>query len=46
MNIKPTRLENLKKAVSKLVLFVSKKDASELDRAGVIQAFEFTYELL
>ncbi|MBP6217537.1 MAG: HI0074 family nucleotidyltransferase substrate-binding subunit [Oligoflexales bacterium] len=37
---------NLQKAAAKLRKFLEKKNLSELEQAGVIQAFEFTYELL
>ena len=44
--MKPKTIGNLQKAVAKLLQFTSQKNPSELERAGVIQAFEFTYELM
>lgn len=38
------KLDNLAKALLKLKTFADRKEASELERAGVIQAFEFTFE--
>ncbi len=39
------RFSNFKKAVSQLRLFLSKGALSELELQGLIQAFEYTYEL-
>lgn len=38
-------IENLKKATKKLQEFSQKAQPSELERAGIIQAFEFCFEL-
>jgi nucleotidyltransferase substrate binding protein (TIGR01987 family) len=40
----PRTTENFSKAVAKLNEFVSAPIVTERDRAGVIQAFEFTFE--
>ncbi len=42
--MKPRALANAEAAVAKLTAFVSEPAISERDRAGVIQAFEFTFE--
>lgn len=39
------RFANFRKALSQLKKFVDKGDLSELEEQGVIQAFEYTYEL-
>lgn len=39
------RFENLKKAISFLKKSVDQKDYNELERAGLAQSFEFTFEL-
>lgn len=40
-----TSVTNLRKAFDTLTRFLDEKVESERDRAGVIQAFEFTFEL-
>lgn len=40
------RYANFKKALSQLKKFVDKGDLSELEEQGIIQAFEYTYELV
>lgn len=39
------RFSNFKKAVSRLQLFIKKKNLSELEEQGLIKSFEYTYEL-
>ena len=39
------RFSNYKKALSQLQKFIDKGDLSELEEQGLIQAFEYTYEL-
>ena len=39
------RLENFCKALGQLSKFIEKKELSELEEQGLIQAFEYTYEL-
>jgi len=39
------RFANFKKALSQLKKFVEKGQLNELEEQGVIQAFEYTYEL-
>ncbi len=39
------RFTNLKKAFSQLQKFIDKLDLNELEKQGLIQAFEYTYEL-
>lgn len=39
------RLENFCKALGQLSKFIEKKELSELEELGLIQAFEYTYEL-
>lgn len=38
------RLENFCKALGQLSKFIEKKELSELEEQGLIQAFEYTYE--
>ncbi len=44
MSVKPTFFENFEAALAKLIEFESLYDGSEIHQAGVIQAFEFTFE--
>ncbi|MEI8038133.1 MAG: nucleotidyltransferase substrate binding protein [Verrucomicrobiota bacterium] len=39
------RLENFSKAVRQLTKFIEKGDLNELEQQGLIQSFEYTYEL-
>lgn len=39
------RLNNFSKALSQLTKFIEKGDFNELEKQGLIQAFEYTYEL-
>ena len=39
------RFQNYEKAVAHLQEAVSKKDLSDLEKAGVVQTYEFTFEL-
>ena len=39
------KIQNLQKAFDKLEEFIKIKNPSEIERAGIIQAFEFTFEL-
>ena len=39
-----TALDNARAALAKLIAFLSEPATSDRDRAGVIQAFEFTFE--
>jgi nucleotidyltransferase substrate binding protein (TIGR01987 family) len=39
------RFANYKKALSQLKKFIDKGDLNELEQQGLIQAFEYTYEL-
>ncbi len=39
------RFSNLKKAFSQLSKFIDKEDLNEMEKQGLIQAFEYTYEL-
>jgi nucleotidyltransferase substrate binding protein (TIGR01987 family) len=39
------RLENFTKAVKQLTKFIEKGDLNELEEQGLIQSFEYTYEL-
>jgi nucleotidyltransferase substrate binding protein (TIGR01987 family) len=39
------RFSNLKKAVGQLNRFIDKGELNELEKQGLIQAFEYTYEL-
>lgn len=39
------RFSNFKKALSQLRKFIDKNDLNELEKQGLIQAFEYTYEL-
>ena len=39
------RFANFRKALSQLKKFIDKGDLSELEEQGLIQAFEYTYEL-
>ncbi len=39
------RLENFCKALGQLSKFIEKKELSELEEQGLIQTFEYTYEL-
>ena len=39
------RLEHFRKALSQLAKFIEKGDLNELEVQGLIQAFEYTYEL-
>ncbi|MGH2645554.1 MAG: nucleotidyltransferase substrate binding protein [Chitinophagaceae bacterium] len=39
------RFDNYKKALSQLTKFIKKGDLNELEKQGLIQAFEYTYEL-
>lgn len=39
------RFENYQKAVRQLTKFIDKGDLNELEEQGLIQAFEYTYEL-
>ena len=39
------RFANYSKAISQLTKFIQKKDLNELEEQGLIQAFEYTYEL-
>lgn len=39
------RLANFKKALSQLKKFIAKDNLSELEEQGLIQSFEYTYEL-
>lgn len=39
------RFSNFKKALSQLSKFIEKRDLNELEEQGLIQAFEYTYEL-
>jgi nucleotidyltransferase substrate binding protein (TIGR01987 family) len=39
------RFYNFKKALSRLRIYVSQKQLNELEQQGLIQAFEYTYEL-
>lgn len=39
------RFSNYKKALSQLEKFVAKDDLNELEKQGLIQAFEYTHEL-
>lgn len=40
----PRALENAERALGALVMFLAEPVTSDRDRAGVIQAFEFTFE--
>ena len=44
MSAKSSFFENFEAALNKLVEFQKLYDGSEIHRAGVIQAFEFTFE--
>jgi len=39
------RFSNYKKALSQLEKFIQKGDLNELEEQGIVQAFEYTYEL-
>lgn len=39
------RLKNYNKALSQLTKFIEKRELNELEEQGLIQAFEYTYEL-
>jgi len=39
------RFDNYKKALNQLNKFVNKKELSELERQGLVKAFEYTFEL-
>ena len=39
------RLASYKKALAQLTKFIEKGDLNELEEQGLIQAFEYTYEL-
>ena len=39
------RLSNFSKALGQLTKFIEKKELNELEKQGLIQAFEYTYEL-
>ncbi|MEI7674046.1 MAG: nucleotidyltransferase substrate binding protein [Deltaproteobacteria bacterium] len=39
------RLNNFSKALSQLTKFIKKGELNELEKQGLIQAFEYTYEL-
>ncbi len=39
------RLEHFRKALSQLTKFIEKGELNELEEQGLIQAFEYTYEL-
>lgn len=39
------RFENYEKALSQLTKFIEKGDLNELELQGIIQSFEYTYEL-
>ncbi len=39
------RLSNYSKALGQLSRFIEKKELNELEKQGLIQAFEYTYEL-
>jgi nucleotidyltransferase substrate binding protein (TIGR01987 family) len=39
------RFNNFRKALAQLVRFVAKDDLNELEKQGLIQCFEYTYEL-
>lgn len=39
------RFSNLKKAFAQLKKFIEKTDLNEMEKQGLIQAFEYTYEL-
>lgn len=39
------RFSNYRKAISQLQKFIAKEKLSELEKQGLIQAFEYTYEL-
>jgi len=39
------RLDNFSKALNQLTKFIEKNDLNELEKQGLIQAFEYTYEL-
>ena len=39
------RFENFSKAVRQLTKFIEKADLNELEQQGLIQSFEYTYEL-
>jgi nucleotidyltransferase substrate binding protein (TIGR01987 family) len=39
------RFNNFKKALGQLTKFIEKKDLNELEQQGLIQSFEYTYEL-
>lgn len=39
------RFQNYRKALAQLKKFIDKGDLSELERQGLIKAFEYTYEL-
>ena len=39
------RFSNYKKALSQLTKFINKGDLNELEKQGLIQAFEYTHEL-
>ena len=39
------RLSNFRKALAQLKKFIDKGDLNELEEQGLIQAFEYTYEL-
>ena len=40
------RFSNYKKALSQLTKFIDKGDLNELEKQGLIQAFEYTHELV
>ncbi len=44
MSDKPSFFENFEAALAKLIEFESLYDGSEIHQAGMIQAFEFTFE--
>lgn len=46
MKRKSNALENLEKVFSELHIFSKTAEPSKLERAGIIQAFEFTFELI
>ncbi len=39
------RFNNFKKALGQLTKFIEKGELNELEKQGLIQAFEYTYEL-
>lgn len=39
------RFSNFTKALSQLKKFIDKKELSELEKQGIVKAFEYTYEL-